>query len=208
MKLRRRRQGKKAQALDVFATVVKSLAELHLAQRAGKRVGKGAKSVSKGASKGVKKASRAKCLLKSTTVRIAGGAAVVGGAGALLAKKLKGGDPEPIYTPPAPTEPVAVATAPEVDAVVAAAADAAANGEPSGAGESQGPAADESGIVVGLMPEPAESASGETGAGEAAEPPGEAAEEVAPDAAEPPSGAEEPAPADEQPGSGLGSGSP
>ena len=219
MKLRRRQKGKKAQALDAFATVVKSLAELHLAQRAGKRVGKGAKSVSKGAHKGVKKASGVKHLVKSTPAKIVGVAALVGGVGALVAKKLKGGDPEPIYTPPAPTEPVAVASTPEVDAVVASAAEAAATGEPERPAEPAGPAGDASGIVVELMPEPEpaaqngaanDAAAGDDGppaAGapaEATEPPGEAAEEVAPDTTEPPGGADEPAPEGDKPGSGFG----
>jgi hypothetical protein len=227
MKLRRRQKGKKAQALDVFASVVKGLAELHLAKRAGKSVGKGAKGVSKS----VKQASGVKCRVKSKPVKIVGGAALVGGLGALVAKKFKGGDPEPIYTPPAPTEPMAVAPAPEVEAVVADAAEAAAEGEPDGSAEPQGPGGDESGIVVELMsepepepaPEPAPAAqtdpaiahsgaaTGDDGppaasgaAAEVTEPPGEAAEEIVPDTAEPAGGAEEPAPEGDRPGPGFG----
>jgi hypothetical protein len=147
MKLRRRQKGKKEQAVDSFASVVKSLAELHLAERAGKGVGKGAKSVSKS----VKKASRLKGVIKSTPAKVVGGAAVAGGAGALIAKKLKGGDPEPIYTPPAPAEPMAVAPAPEVEAVVAAAAEAAAADAPADPG---GEDSGESGVVVELVAEP------------------------------------------------------
>lgn len=150
MKLRRRQKRGKAQALDVVASAVKGMAELHLAQRAGKGVGKGAKSVGKG----VKKASRLKRVFRSTPAKLLAGAAVVGGAGAVVAKKLRGGDPEPIYTPPAPSEPMAVATAPEVDAVVEAAADAAAADAPGPPAEPQAEAAGDAGVVIELVPEP------------------------------------------------------
>lgn len=150
MKLRRRQKRGKAQALDVVASAVKGMAELHLAQRAGKGVGKGAKSIEKGA----KKASRLKGVFRSTPAKLLAGAAVVGGAGALVAKKLRGGDPEPIYTPPAPSEPKAVATAPEVDAVVEAAADAAAADAPGSPAEPQAAAAGDAGVVIELVPEP------------------------------------------------------
>jgi len=150
MKLRRRQKRGKAQALDLVASAVKGMAELHLAQRAGKGVGKGAKSVGKG----VEKVSRLKRVFRSTPAKLLAGAAVVGGAGAVVAKKLRGGDPEPIYTPPAPSEPMAVATAPEVDAVVEAAADAAADDALGPTAEPQAEAAGDAGVVIELVPEP------------------------------------------------------
>lgn len=118
MKLRRRPKPKKAQALDVVASAVKGVSEMHLAKRTGQTVAEGAT-----------KAKRLKGIVKSTPARILGAVALVGGAGAVIAKKLKGGDPEPIYTPPAPAEPMAVAPAAEIAAVEESAAAAAAEPE-------------------------------------------------------------------------------
>jgi hypothetical protein len=165
MKLRRRQKRGKAQALDVVASAVKGMAELHLAQRAGKGVGKGAKNVGKG----VKKASRLKRVFRSTPAKLLAGGAAVGGAGAVVAKKLRGGDPEPIYTPPAPSEPMAVATAPEVDAVVEAAADAAADDALGPTVEPQAEAAGDAGVVIELVPEPEPAIASEPAIKDAAE---------------------------------------
>jgi len=90
----RKRKRKTAQALDAAAGVTKIWSEWQIGKRASKGVAK------------VKK-SGLKHKLTSKPVRFAGVAAVLGGAGAAVAKKLKGGGPEPIYTPPPPGEPVA-----------------------------------------------------------------------------------------------------
>jgi len=174
MKLRRRQKGKKDQVLDSFASVVKSLADLHVAERAGK----GAKTGAKNVSKGVKKASGLKAIAKSTPAKVLGGAAVVGSAGALIAKKLKGGDPEPIYTPPAPAEPMAVAPERDVEAVAADAAQAAAadaSAAPTGSEAGVGAAEQEIAAVpeltaVPLLPAEPETAAGEADASPEAEP--------------------------------------
>ena len=90
----RKRKRKTAQALDAAAGVTKIWSEWQIGKRASKGVTKVKKS-------GLKRK------LTSKPVRFAGLAAVLGGAGAAVAKKLKGGGPEPIYTPPPPGEPVA-----------------------------------------------------------------------------------------------------
>jgi hypothetical protein len=98
MKLRKRQKRKTAQALDALAGVTKIWSEWQIGKKAGKGVAK------------VKKASvpsRVKKVLRCKPVRLAGVGAVVAGTGAAIAKKLKGGEPEPIYTPPPPGEPVA-----------------------------------------------------------------------------------------------------
>ena len=100
MRLRKRQKGKTGQALDTLAGVTKIWTELQI----GKKAGKG---VAKAASLKPKRPSRIKRVLRSTPVKLTGAAAVVGGAGAVVAKKLKGSGPEPVYTPPPPGEPVA-----------------------------------------------------------------------------------------------------
>jgi hypothetical protein len=94
MKLRKRQKRKTAQALDAAAGVTKLWSEWQIGKRAGKGVAKVKKSGAKGK-------------LSSKHFRIAGLVAVLGGAGAAVAKKLKGGGREPIYTPPGKGEPVA-----------------------------------------------------------------------------------------------------
>ncbi|HEX8156902.1 MAG TPA: hypothetical protein VF526_05905 [Solirubrobacteraceae bacterium] len=179
MKLRTRQKGKKDQALDFFASVVKSLADSHVAERAGKGAKKGAKNVGKG----VKKVSVLRWAAKSKPAKVVGGAAVVGGAGALIAKKLKGSDPDPIYTAPAPTEPKAVAPTPEVEAVAADAAQAAAADAPLAPAEPlaspEATVGAETGVVADPeIAEPDISASAPAPADVGApEPPGEGAEE-------------------------------
>jgi ubiquinol-cytochrome c reductase cytochrome c1 subunit len=100
MKLRKRQKGKTATALDTLAGVTKIWTELQISKKAGK-------GVAKAASLKPKRPSRLRRIVRSTPVKLAGAAAVVGGVGAALAKKLKGSGPEPIYTPPPPGEPVA-----------------------------------------------------------------------------------------------------
>ncbi len=94
MKLRKRQKRKTAQALDAAAGITKIWSEWQIGKRATKGVAK------------VKK-SGLKAKLASKPMRFAGLAALVGGAGAAVAKKLKGGGREPIYTPPGGGEPVA-----------------------------------------------------------------------------------------------------
>ncbi|HEV7807740.1 MAG TPA: hypothetical protein VGO80_18105 [Solirubrobacteraceae bacterium] len=106
MKLRKRRKRKTAQALDAAAGITKLWSEWQIGKRATKGVAK------------VKK-SGLKDKLSSTPVKLAGLAAVVGGAGAAIAKKLKG-DSQPSYTtsdgdkvsPPDVAPPLAIAPEP------------------------------------------------------------------------------------------------
>jgi hypothetical protein len=100
MKLRKRQKGKTAQALDTLAGVTKVWTELQISKKASK-------GVAKAASLKTKRPSRIGRIMRSTPMKLAGAAAIVGGAGAAIAKKLKGSGPEPIYTPPPPGEPVA-----------------------------------------------------------------------------------------------------
>lgn len=110
-----RQNKKRNQALDAFASVAKTWSEWRLGERAAQSVATGTKKASKAAAKARKRAGKSdsgvKAALKSTPVKIAGAAAVVGGVGAAIAKKLKGGGTaEPLYTPPpapAPMKPPA-----------------------------------------------------------------------------------------------------
>ncbi|HEV2058328.1 MAG TPA: hypothetical protein VGR11_03160 [Solirubrobacteraceae bacterium] len=130
MKLPMRQDKKRNQALDAFASVAKTWSEWRLAERAATSVATGTKKASKAtkkASKATAKArkraakaagrsgpSRTKNALKSRPLKIAGAAAVVGGVGAAVSKKLKGGGTaEPLYTPP-PAPGTAQPTAVEV----------------------------------------------------------------------------------------------
>lgn len=110
----KRSKPKKAQAADVLAGVAKLWSELQLAKRA-----------SKGVKKGSKKASSAKSAVDSkartTPAKVAGGVVLLGGAGALIARKLKGGDPEPLPYEPPPT-PAAPAPSDSADSTPLAAA--------------------------------------------------------------------------------------
>ena len=113
MNLPMRQNKKRNQALDAFASVAKTWSEWRLGERAAQSVATGTKKASKAAAKARKRAGKSdsgvKAVLKSTPVRIAGAAALVGGVGAAVAKKLKGGGTaEPLYTPPpapAPMDP-------------------------------------------------------------------------------------------------------
>ena len=107
MKLRKRQKRKTAQALDAAAGITKLWSEWQLGKRASKSVAKVKKSGFKSA-------------LSSTPVRLAGLTALVGGAGAAIAKKLKGAGSEPTYTtsdgekvsPPDVAPPLAIAPEP------------------------------------------------------------------------------------------------
>jgi hypothetical protein len=89
MKLRQK--SKRDQALDAVASIAKTWSEWHLGKR-----------VSKTAAKSAKQASKLKDTGKGTRLKIAAAVALVGGAGAAVAAKLKGGKAEPAYTPPGP----------------------------------------------------------------------------------------------------------
>ena len=103
MKLRKRQESKRTQALDALASVAKTWSEWQLAKRASKGIAKGAKKASK--LKLATSDSKLKRALALKPVRIAGLAALIGGAGAAVAAKLRGGKAEPIYTPPPPPTP-------------------------------------------------------------------------------------------------------
>jgi hypothetical protein len=93
MKLRQK--NKRDQALDAVASVAKTWSEWHLGKRVSKTAGKGAKKASK-------EAAKLKDTGKSTRLKIAGGLALLGGIGAAVAAKLKGGQAEPLSPPPEP----------------------------------------------------------------------------------------------------------
>lgn len=97
-----RNKSKRDQALDATASLAKTWSEWRLGKRASKSV-----------SKGTKKASRLGGAIKGTPLKIAGAVALLGGVGAVVARKLKGnGHAEPLYTPPPPPAADAVAEAP------------------------------------------------------------------------------------------------
>jgi hypothetical protein len=105
MKLGRRPKRKQDQALDVVASAAKTWSEWQLAKRAGKGVRKGAK---KAAALKTSKPSGVKGAVAGKPGRIAGLVALVGGLGAVVARKLKGGvTAAPPYSPPDPNEPAA-----------------------------------------------------------------------------------------------------
>ena len=95
MKLRQK--NKREQALDAFASVAKTWSEWHLGKKVSKTAAKGATKAAK-----VKKKAEKKAEGKGKHLRIAGAVALLGGVGAAVAKKLKGGKAEPLYTPPGP----------------------------------------------------------------------------------------------------------
>jgi hypothetical protein len=113
MNLPMRQNKKRNQALDAFASVAKTWSEWRLGERASQTVAKGTKRASRSAAKARKSAMKAagkpdssgvKGTMKGTPLKVAGALALVGGVGAAVAKKLKGGSgAEPLYTPP-PTE--------------------------------------------------------------------------------------------------------
>lgn len=103
MKLRQK--SKRDQTLDAVASVAKTWSEWRLGKRATTTVAKGAKKASK-----LKDSGR-----KTTRLKIAGAVALVGAIGAAVAKKVIGGQAEPLDPPgraadmePPPPTPVAV----------------------------------------------------------------------------------------------------
>ncbi len=119
MNLPMRQHKKRNQALDAFASVAKTWSEWRLGERASQTVAKGTKKASKSAAKARKNAAKAaknadassvKKAMKGTPLKVAGAVALVGGVGAAVAKKLKGGGgAEPLYTPPAAPAPMPAA---------------------------------------------------------------------------------------------------
>jgi hypothetical protein len=105
MKLGRRPTRKKDQALDVVASAAQTWSKWHLGKRAGQGVAKGAKKAA--ALKPGGRPSLLKRIVSGTPAKIAGGLAVLGGLGTLVARKLKGGGSADTYTPPPPHEPAA-----------------------------------------------------------------------------------------------------
>jgi hypothetical protein len=84
----RRRRSKKAKALDVAASLTKTWMESKAVKSAGQTVAKGAK-----------KASSATGAVGATRLKAIGAVALVGGAVAAVARKLKGGrEPDPFAT--------------------------------------------------------------------------------------------------------------
>ena len=154
MNLPTRQNKKRNQALDAFASLAKTWSEWRLGERAAQSVATGTKKASKAAAKARKRAgksdSRVKSALKSTPVKIAGAAAVVGGVGAAVAKKLKGGGTaEPLYTPsaaPAPVDPS--------DSAGASSERAIASAGQSGQGADSAVAASEKAVADATPPPP------------------------------------------------------
>lgn len=132
MNLPMRQDKKRNQALDAFASLAKTWSEWRLGERAAKSVSTGTKKASKAAAKARKRAGKSdssgvKSTMKSTPMKIAGAAALIGGVGAAVAKKLKGGGTaEPFQTPggqqdvpPAPSTPVKVGDVAGTESAVA-----------------------------------------------------------------------------------------
>lgn len=163
MKLSRRPKPKKNQAMDALASVAKTWSEWHLAERAGKGVAKGAKKAKElrgGKPSGIKRA------VTGTPAKIAGGAAVLAGIGAAVARKLKGGsdtdpgapgphEPAPAPPPAAPPPPSSpLAAAPEPPTSAKAKPPTAAKAKPPTAKPSDG-APSEASQAAGTKDEPA-----------------------------------------------------
>ena len=113
MKLRQR--SKRDQALDAVASIAKTWSEWRLGERVSQTAAKGAKKASRSASRASRKASKSTAKSASgggrrKRVKVAAAIAVVGGIGAVVAKKLTGGKAEPLYTPPAPAGDTATPT--------------------------------------------------------------------------------------------------
>jgi hypothetical protein len=98
MQLGRRPKRKQDQALDVVASAAKTWSEWQLGKRAGKGVRKATK---KAAQLKTSKPSGLKGAATGTPAKITGLVALVGGLGAIVARKLKGGsDAAEPYAPP------------------------------------------------------------------------------------------------------------
>ncbi len=137
MNLPMRQNKKRDQALDAVASLAKTWSEWRLGDKAVKSVAVGRKKAKKAAKRASKTAKHARrtarktdvssvtSAVKGTPLKIAGAVALVGGVGAAVVKKLKGGGhAEPLYTPPPAPAPMPPATgmkdvpAPEPTAVV------------------------------------------------------------------------------------------
>jgi len=102
MKLRRRPKRKAEQALDALAGATKIWSELQIGKRAGKGVAKA-------------KRFRLPSILKGKPAKAIGAAAAAGGAGAVVARKLKADGPQE-YTGPPPSAAAGAASAPDAPA--------------------------------------------------------------------------------------------
>jgi hypothetical protein len=111
MKLRQK--SKRDQALDAVASIAKTWSEWRLGDKVSKTTSQASKKASKQAAKAAKKAKKqaaktsVPAVAKTKPVKIAGVVALVGGIGAVVAKKLSGGKAEPLYTPPGPAPDMA-----------------------------------------------------------------------------------------------------
>jgi len=92
----RRPKSKKGQALDVVASVAKTWSEWQL----GKRATKQAAALKGGKRSGLMAA------MTGTPAKITGVVTLVGGAGALIARRLKGSGDQHGYAPPESHEPM------------------------------------------------------------------------------------------------------
>jgi hypothetical protein len=203
MNLPMRQNKKRDQALDAVASLAKTWSEWRLGEKAVKSVAVGRKKAKKAAKQASKTAKSARKTAKKTDVssitdavkgtplKVAGAVALVGGVGAAIAKKLKGGGhAEPLYTPPpapAPMPPPADlknVPAPEPTAVVVgdlAPESDDADDEP----QDDAKAEAEAKLQVDAEPEPAADAEPEPAAAAAddgaAEPAADVTEPVVPD---------------------------
>jgi hypothetical protein len=170
MILRKRRKGKAAQALDALAGITKIWSELQIGKKAGQGVAK------------VKKVRLP--WLKSKPAKAIAGAAVAGGVGAVVAKKMKG-ETAPVYTGPAPSEAVeAAAKAPDAPPPLAVAPDPDPSpGIPAAGADGLRDSGDDE--AAGTSDEPAAGSEALRDDDPAAEEPAAAAEEPAAQADEP-----------------------
>lgn len=97
MKLRQK--SKRDQALDATASIAKTWSEWRLGEKVAKTASKASRKKSK--------QSGVQAVAKRKPARIAGLLVIVGGLGAAIAKKLRGGKAEPLYTPPGPAADMA-----------------------------------------------------------------------------------------------------
>ena len=100
MKLRQK--SKRDQALDAVASIAKTWSEWRLGEKVTKTAAKGAKKATKAAKK-----KSSSDTAKRKPLKVAGVIALVGGIGAVIAKKVTGGKAEPLYTPPGPAPDMA-----------------------------------------------------------------------------------------------------
>lgn len=97
MKLRQK--SKRDQALDATASIAKTWSEWRLGEKVAKTASKASRKKSK--------QSGVQAVAKRKPARIAGLLVIVGGLGAVIAKKLGASKAEPLYTPPGPAADMA-----------------------------------------------------------------------------------------------------